>query len=93
MLVFDFCVKCFRDELKIEENVVRILYLINFIVMVREDERLVIVCWNCINLIKNMKFKDIMGKKDFRNLDWDSLESVFWEKIEWLEMLFKKIYF
>ena len=90
--VFDHCVKCLKDEPKTEENAVRILYLANSTVMVREDNRLDIARWNCTNLIKNMELKDIVGKMDFRNLDRDSLESVFRQKTERLERFFKKVY-
>lgn len=82
MLVFDFCVRFFIDELKIEENVVRIFYLVNFIMMVREDERLDIVCWNCYSLIKDMEFEDIMEKEDFKSFDCDILESVLVKRME-----------
>lgn len=92
MSVLDLCVKCLKDEPKTEQNAVRILYLANATVMAREDDRLDIARWNCTNLIKNMELKDIVGKIDFRNLDRDSLESVFREKTERLETLFKKIY-
>ena len=92
MSVLDLCVKCLKDEPKTEQNAVRILYLENATVMAREDDRLDIARWNCTNLIKNMELKDIVGKIDFRNLDRDSLESVFREKTERLETLFKKIY-
>ena len=92
MSVLDLCVKCLRDEPKTEQNAVRILYLTNSTVMAREDDRLGIARWNCTNLIKNMELKDIVGKMDFRNLDRDSLESVFREKTERLETVFKKIF-
>ena len=92
MSVFDHCVKCLKDEPKTEENAVRILYLANSTAMVREDDRLDIARYNCTNLIKNMELKDIVGKMDFRNLDRDSLESVFRLKTERLETFFKKVY-
>ena len=92
MSVFDLCVRFLKDKPKSEENAVRILYLANATVMAREDERLDIVRRDCTNLIKNMELTDIVGKKDFRNLDRDSLESVFREKTERLETFFKRIY-
>ena len=92
MSVFDLCVRFLKDKPKTEENAVRILYLANATVMAREDERLDIVRRDCTNLIKNMELTDIVEKKDFRNLDQDTLESVFREKTERLETFFKQIY-
>ena len=92
MSVFDLCVRFLKDKPKTEENAVRIFYLANATVMAREDERLDIARWNCTHLIKNMELADIVGKKDFRNLDRDNLEDVFREKTERLETFFKRIY-
>jgi len=92
MSVFDLCVKCLKDEPKTEENAVGVFYLANSTVMAREDERLDFARWKCTDVIKNMELTDIVGKKDFKNLDRDSLESVFRQKTERLETFLKTIY-
>ena len=90
--VFDLCVKCLKDEPKTKENALKIFYLANSTVMAREDERLSIARWECIDLIENMELADIVGKMDFKKLDRDRLESVFRQKTERLETFLKRIY-
>lgn len=90
--VLDLCVKCLKDEPKSKENVVKIIFLANSTAMTREDDRLDGVREECNVLIKNMELTDILGKKDFKNLDRDSLENVFVQRTERLEKFLKRVY-
>lgn len=92
MSVFDLCVRFLKNEPKTKENVVRILYLANVTAMAREDERLDIVRRDCYRLVKDMELADVVGKKDYRNLDRVGLEGVFKERITRLETFLKRIY-
>jgi len=90
--VLDLCVKCLKDELKSEENAVKILFLANHTVIAREDCRLDGVREQCYDLIKDMELAKIQGRTDYRNLDRESLESVLVERNKRLETFLKEIY-
>ena len=89
--VLDLCVEYLRQIPKWKENVVKILLLATHTVMAREDERLNSVRQQCKELIKNMDLADILGKSDFKNLDRDSLESVFVERTGRLETFLREV--
>ncbi len=90
--VLDLCVKCLKDERKSKQNVVKIIFLADSTVMAKEDDRLDGVREECNDLIKNIELSDILGKKDFKNLDRDSLENVFVQRTERLEKFLKRVY-
>ena len=90
--VFDLCVKYLMDEAKSKQNVIKILFLANSTVMAQEDDRLENVRNKCYDLIKDMKLTDIIGKKDFKNLDRDSLENVLVQRAERLEKFLKRVF-
>jgi len=92
MGVLDLCVKCLKDELKSEENAVKILYLANYTVIAREDCRLDGVREQCYALIKNMELAEIQGKTEYKKLDRESLENVLVKRNKRLETFLKGIY-
>ena len=90
--VFDLCVNYLKLLPRSKENAVRILFLANITVMIRQDNRLDGVRSECCNLIKNMALQEILRKKDFKNFDRDCLEDVFVKKVERLEQFVKEVY-
>ena len=90
--VLDLCVKCLRDVRKSEENVVKVLFLVNHTVIAREDRRLDIVREECYNLIEDMELADISKKSDFKNLNRKSLQRVFGKRTGRLERFLKRVY-
>ncbi|XP_022796462.1 uncharacterized protein LOC111334904 [Stylophora pistillata] len=90
--VFDLCVNYLRTLQRSKHNAIRILFLTNVTIMVREDERLDSVRSECYNLIENMALKKISKNEYFQNLDSDSLQNVFLQKVQRLENLLSEVH-
>ena len=90
--VFDLCVNYLKTLQKSKHNAIRMLFLASVTTMAREDKRLDSVRSECCGLIKNMALKEISENEYFQNLDSDSLQNVFVEKVQRLEKLISEIH-
>lgn len=92
--VFDLCVNYLKTLQKSKHNAIRMLFLASVTTMAREDKRLDSVRSECCGLIKNMALKEKEKRENeyFQNLDSDSLQNVFVEKVQRLEKLISEIH-